>query len=638
MAKTKMPKNAGISTGDTGLASVHTVKLPLWPYLVTPAGSVGLAVATGLAHWRWADDPAAIGGVAVGLTLAGTALTALTWRAAAARGIVRRAVATTTCVAGSAWAIGATIAAPWSSPWLDMWLLGAPTASIAMAVVRILRSVGEDPTSSAGGGLAEAVKSLRNATVGRPTINGAKAAAAITLEPGTSVKELAGDRAALASALDVPETAVRVLPDPDSARRGRVEVVPVDQLRETLTWPGLSAPGRSIALPLVLGVMEDGEPLMVWLPGDHAAGRNAAHFLVVGMTGAGKTEVLLNIAAEVLSRIDADLWLADPRKGHQLPQWAKDGAARLAMTEDDTSDMLEVLYADIATRARQIGQHGHKQWTEGCAQCPRYRVAIVDEAAQVAAGNPLVTELTEAARSAGISLIFGLQRASHDRFPTSARANIGGSICLGVDSETDAGMALSDATLDAGAMPWAWKNTKPGYLYAEVPGTDPARWIMPARSFVADEDDRAAAVAPYRPAGAATRQTTPAESIHPSAPTREETPTPPLNKAIDPGDPPDDVDPATPISAPPGMPRFSFGERPKMAPAQARETLRTHLLTLADAGVDVVRPTELGDVLAETGLSGSWLYQQLRALTRGADALLTATDRGHYRIRVPEPV
>ncbi|WP_422754529.1 conjugal transfer protein TraB [Micromonospora sp. WMMD708] len=642
--KSRMPKNGGI-TDPSGLAAVHTVRLPLWPYLVTPTGSVGLAVATGLAHWRWGDQPTTVGAAAAGLTLAGTALTSLTWRAAAARGIVRRAVATTTCVAGSVWAIGATIAGPWSSPWSDMWLIGAPTATIAMAVIRVLRNGdGDDPTT-AGGGLAEAVKSLRNASVARPTIKGAKATAGVTLEAGTSVRELAADRAALASALDVPETAVRVIPDPDSARRGRVEVVPVDQLRAMVPWPGLSAPGRSIAEPIVLGVMEDGEPLTLWLPGDHTAGRNAAHFLIVGMSGAGKTEVILNIAAEVISRTDAELWLADPRKFDQLPTWAIHGAARTAGTEDDTNELLEDLYTDITGRARQIGAHGHKQWTKGCRQCPRYRVAIIDEASQVAAGNPLVTELTEAARSAGISLVFGLQRASHDRFPTSARANIPGSICLGVDKDVDASMALSEATLDAGAMPWAWKNTKPGYLYAEVPGTDTTRWSMPCRSYVADEDQRADAVAPYlggQPAAGPTRPESARPAPHPRP---EPTPTDDdsdhddePNQAINPHDPPDDVDPAEPIRIPPGMPRIPLGLRqPAMSTDEAYEHLRGHLHDLHDAGVTVVRPGDLGDVIAATGLSGDWVRKALGRLSTGPDAMLRKTDRGTYKIRIPEP-
>jgi len=465
-----------------------------------------------------------------------------------------------------------------------------------------------------------------------------------SLEQGPRARERAPDLTALGPGLAVPETAVRVIPNPDSARRARVEVVPVDQLREILPWPGLSAPGRSIAEPILLGIAEDGDPLMIWLPGDHEAQRPAAHYTVVGMSGAGKTEVILNIASEVISRADAELWLADPRKGDQLPLWARTGAARLALDEEGTEQMLEDLYNSIAGRVRQIGAHGHKQWTAGCLKCPAYRVAIIDEAAQVAAGSGLIVGLTEAARSAGISLIFGLQRLSHDRFPTSARSNIPGSICLGVAKDVDASMALSEATLDAGAMPWMWKNTRPGYLYAEVPGTDPERWAMPCRSYVADEQDRAAAVAPYLPQTDDAEQTSqpPAEP----AAQRKESAMRDSRDANDEamaallGDPPDDVDPAQPIRIPDDMPKVTFHleKEPPMGTEEARAWLRQYLIDAHQAGVTQVRPGDLADVITATGKGASWVGKELRKLCSGPDALLQQTDRGVYKIRVPEPV
>jgi hypothetical protein len=632
-----MPKNI-----DHSEPSSWQVKVPLWPHLITPTAGAGLWVATAGGHLWW-DTPVTAGFAAAGLTLAGGALTGLTWRAAAARGVVRRYVATLATGAGSVWTIGATLAAPWSRPWLDAWVLGTVTASVAMSTIRVLRDgrpTGEHD-GTADGGLGEAVKSLKGARIGRATIDGARAVAQVSLEPGTAVSELAGDRAALASALDVPTTAVRVVPNPDSARRGRIDVVPVDQLRQMIPWPGLSAPGRSIAEAIALGIMEDGEPLLIWFPGDHSAGRNANHYLVVGMSGAGKTEVILNICAEVLSRPDAELWLADPRKFDQLPRWAVDGAARTASTEEATNALLEDLYADIATRARQIGAHQHKQWTAGCDRCPTYRVAIIDEAAQVAAGNPLVTELTEAARSAGISLVFGLQRASHDRFPTSARSNISGSICLGVDSATDAEMALTDATLDAGAAPWEWKNTKPGYLYAEVPGTDPERWIMPCRSFVADEKDRAAAVAPFTGQQPTTQQPTAPAGPAPDGDTEEDTTTTTAPRpGVNPDEPPDDVDPAQPIAVPPGIRRIAFGElrKPPMGAEEAREWLRQYVHDLHDAGAEAIKPSELSDVMEATGKGADWVRKEMGRLCTGDDAILRHTSRGVYRIRIPEPV
>lgn len=633
--KTRMPKGANKPVGNESL-SVHQVKIPLWPYLVTPASSVLLWGTTAGAYAMWHDAP---GWPAAGITLAGVGLSVLTWRAAAARGIVRQALSTITCVGASVWTLGATLSAPWSRPWLDMWLIGAPAASIAMAVARILRAGRDDELDrDTGARLADAVQSLKRARIRSPRIDGAKITAHVELDHGTTAADLARDRGALASALDVPESAVRVIPNPDSARRGRIEVVPVDQLRSMIPWPGLSAPGGSIAEPIVLGVMEDGAPLQMWLPGDHNAQRPAAHYLVVGMSGAGKTEVILTICAEVMSRRDAELWLADPRKGDQLPDWARAGAARLATTASATEDMLNDLHRDVATRAHQIGAHGHKQWTTGCSHCPPYRVVIVDEAAEVTAGNSLVTTLTEEARSAGISLLVGLQRASHDRFPTSARANISGVVCLGVDSETDADMVLSEATLAAGAMPWTWKNTRPGYLYAEIPGTDPQRWTMPCRAFAADEESRSRAVAPYL-------RSTPASADQPThEPTR--TPDPRVrpdsadtdDAAVDPTDPPEDVDPAKPIKVPAGMPRIALGSRaPQMPAAEARQTLVQYIYDLADAGVTHLRPSDLGEVLAVTGFSGDWVRKQLGHLSQGPDAILRKTDRGVWEIRVPEP-
>lgn len=641
MTKTKMPRNAGYD----GMATVHTVRLPLWPYLVTPIGAVGLAAGAAGAHAMWAGAP---GWPAAGLTLAGVGLTALTWRAAAARGIVRQAVSTVSCVAGSVWTLGATLSAPWSRPWLDMWLIGAPTASIAMAIVRIMRSgstgePGEQPAIM--GGLADRVKELRDVKFSAAKVVGGKAVSEVTTAPGATFGELASAREELASVLDVPASAVRTIESPDSARRGRVEVVPVDQLREMIPYPGPSHPGGSMADPIVLGRVEDAEPLLLYLPGDPKAGRNSTHVGVVGMSGAGKTEVILRIAEEVLTRRDGELWVGDARKAGQLPAWLLDGAARVATTEPDVDELLDDLLDDVAQRSAQMGGHGHKQWTKGCPKCPRYRVVILDEAAQVAAGNRIFVDLAESLRSVGVALVVGLQRASHDRFPTSARSNIGAWICLGVLDATDAEMALSEETLAAGAMPWRWKNMHPGYLYAEVPGVEPARWALQARGFAPppSEDDRARAIA------AATGKAAPEPAAAPSSPAtsaatvevEDQGDEPPVddepNAAWDPTDPPDDVDPAQPVTVPPGMPRIPLADdREPLRPEEAQRVLRQHLIKLAEAGTTVVKPADLGEVLYVTGLGGDWLRKHLTRLTLGSQPLLRRVERGYYEVLLPE--
>jgi hypothetical protein len=631
---TKMPKNAGYDG-----VTVHTVRLPLWPYLVTPASAVGLWAGTAGAHAYWGSSPAAAGGAAVGLTLAGTALTGLTWRAAAARGAVRRGVATASALAGSAWTIGAMLAGPWERPWLDLWLLGAPTASIAMGVVRVLRSGQGD--GEEGGGLGEAVKSLRGARIGRARVDGARATAPVTLEPGTPAAALAADRASLASALDVPATAVRVIPNQDSARRATVSVVPVDQLRDTRYWPGPSAPGTSIAdAPIRLGVCEDGEPLELWLPGDHKAGRNSVHLSVVGMSGAGKTELVLNLCADVLTRTDARLVVTDTRKGDQLPEWLRRAAHEAYLDATSAEDYLDGLPQVIAQRARHLGQRGLKQWVKGCGL--PYMVVVCFEAARLVSESDTFVDVSESARSVGICLIVELQRATHDRFPTSARANISGKVCLGVERDDDAQAALSEGTLDAGAAPWEWKNMRPGYLYAELPGVDQERWSMPARAYIArSEEERAAAIAPYRPVTAAPATSKPREekAVTEPGPDPDEPERPEINDALDLAEPPDDVDPAQPIVIPADMPRLAFGtlRTPPMGTEEARAWTRDYLLQLHAAGHTQVRPAELGDVIEATGLTASWVSKELRRLSSGPDAILQRTDRGIYKLRVPEP-
>ncbi|MDG4770688.1 conjugal transfer protein TraB [Solwaraspora sp. WMMD792] len=627
--KTRLPRNARI---DATYAGTHTVKVPLWPYLVTPVSAVGLWAGSAGGHLLWSDQP---GWPAAGITVAGAALTGLVWRAAAARGIVRRW--TTTLVTGGAsfWALGSMLAGPWERPWLDMWLLGGVTASVAMASLRLLAAARGEDVEPAGGGLFDAVKSLKDARISRPRVDGARASVDVELADGGTMKELANERDTIASVLDVGPNAVRVVPNPDSVKRGRITAVPVDQLRTIKPWPGLTAPGGSMADPIDLGITEDGDPLLLHLPGDHDAERVSTHVLVVGTSGAGKTEFLLMLAAETLSRRDAELHMADPRKGAQLPEWVRTGAARLASTPTEVTDLMADMVGDIARRAGQIGGHGHKQWTAGCDRCPPYRVTIIDEAA--GAMDSVIVDLTESARSAGISLVLGLQRATFDRFPTSARANIGAVFCFGVKRPEDAEAALSEATIDAGAAPWSWGNTRPGYLYAEIPDVEPERWSMPCRAYFAGEDARTAAVAPFLPGG------TP-------APAREEKPVhdddqadeqpAERNQAYDADAPPDDVDPSQPITVPAGLPRIAFGalREPPMGTQEARDFLRQYLADAADAGMERIRPADLTDVISATGKGSSWLRKELDRLSEpGPDQLLVKTDRGVWRIRVPEP-
>ncbi len=630
-----MAKKPDMRPHNDGYDTAWTVRLPLWPYLVTPIACLLALPGSWLAHHFFGTGEAA-GWTGFFLALACVALVAFTAWASRPRGSVMRSMATGNVVAGCAWAVPAVLSGPFNAVSMAAWTVGTVVLSAAVAVYRIMRQArGEgQPTVLEGefGELGAAVKQLRDAAISRPVINGAKATSQVELPHGRTFDEVEGARAQIASALDVPATAIRTERDPESERRGTLSVVPVDQLKHALPDPGLSAPGGSIALPVVLGRAEDGDDALVILPGDPDVHRNAVGVMgVVGMSGSGKTELLLRLLAEVASRHDADLFIADARKGGQLPAWVSRAAKKSALGLEAAEDLLEDLPDRVRARAKALGERGYKQWEEGCG-IP-FEVVVVFEASAVVARSTTVVDLAESVRSVGICLILELQRATYDRLPTSARSNITTWVVLGVQGEDDAEAALSEETIAAGARPWAWKSAKPGYFYLEWMGRDQALWASPNRSYISTDLDRERMIA------AALGWTGPAPvPAAPGAPAAPE-PEAPLNDAIDPDDPPDDVDPSVPITVPDGMPRMPIGDdEPAMAPDEARAVLEERLDALLAAGQDTFKPQQMGGVISKTGMSASWIHKQLQLMCQGEQPRLRKTGRGTYRILAPELV
>lgn len=579
----------------------------LWPHAVTPACCVAaLPVTAGANHvWggnAWASAAVMLGGVVIVLH---------TWRASRARGPLVQWVACGTAGLAVAWVVAAVIVGPFSRPLIDVWVWGMAVFSIVMSVQRGLRNGPSESTDSPGD-LASAVTALKGVKFAKPKWQGAKLVQPVVMPAGTPFSDLEKPqaRSALASALDVRETAIRLVPNPDSARRGEIHVVPQDLLRDKIPWPGPSAPGQSIAQPLVLGHMEDGEPLRLWLPGDPAVPRNATHVAMVGMTGAGKTRLVELLAGEILTRHDVEVWLIDRRKGEQLPQWLLDGAARVALDDAAADRMLADLRSEVSARAGILGRAGYQQWLHG-APIP-YRVVIIDEAAGLIRSAAFV-ELAETCRSVGITLLVGLQRATHDRVSTSARSNFGCWLVMGCKDAADVDKALAEETKAAGAAPWKWQADKPGYLYAQVPGVPRDRWAVPARTYDAQPEDLDGAVTAVRDA-LGLRAPAPPPPVDVDVPAQRRvfampsTPQPPVQVPVSPA-------------------------RGGMSPSQARGVLVQHLTDLVAAGHETVRPADLSKVLETVDRSAPWLSAQLKDLCGGPDPMLAATgDRGVYRL------
>lgn len=619
---------------------VHVMRVPLWPYMVAPLTCLGALLFAGFVHHFYARDAQSSGWSGFLLGVLGVLLLCFTAVAARPRGLVMQIMATGNALLGLAWTAPAIINGPFTLPMFGLWLAGTAFVSIIAAVYRIMRmGRGEQPRIVEGevGEMFEAVKSLKQVgRFGRPKVSGASVRQAIEMDPGVPFSAVAGEKEQIASAYDVATTAVRAVRDVDSARRGDLVVVPVDQLRDPIPDPGLSARGASIALPLVLGRDETGEHVELILPGDPKVHRNAVGVMgVVGMSGSGKTVLLRRLCREVVSRHDAALHIADARKAGQLPDWLTRVASSVHAGKEPTLELLDSLDTRVAQRSDDLGSRGFDQWVEGCGI--DFEVYVIFEANAILRDSNIV-DLAESVRSVGICVILESQRATWDRFPTSARSNVTTWVCLGVQREDDCEAALSDATLAAGAAPWEWKNKRPGYFYLEWSGRDEALWSSPNRGFEPDAEAETEMLAdvgtPPLVAGVVPAQRQePTEPAEGPAEGPGEGGGPEERPGVDPDDPPPDTDPSQPIVVPPWMPDEPFDNAEKMSPSTALAYLRSHIFDLYNAGRKQVRPAELSTVVATTGMSPWWVYKALNKLAEGPDACLRKTDKGYYKIQ-----
>ncbi|GHH26398.1 plasmid transfer protein TraB [Streptomyces lanatus] len=466
------------------------------PHLPPWLGVGGLGLAGGGASLMWAGSA----GAAVGLTLSSVALTAATWWAGRSTSTQRRLHSAITVAAGTAWFTAASLAGPLAGPLPDLYLMGGATIALSWNVRMMLRTSDASGENSDKGLLAKV--GLARAQIGAAKVEPNRVTAPIALEAGEQTNEdVTKALARIASALDLPTSAVRYTPDAGSARRGELVIVPEDMLSEVVEWEGPSNLGGSIADPLNLGRYDDGADLLIWLPGDPDAGRNSTHLLIAGGTGSGKGDTALNLLTEILSRRDVIVMFSDPKAFQDFAplrpglDWGVEGGT-------DTEVMVEAVSAAIPARTRWLGAHGYRQWTPaaaqqqndpehtcrsdgrscGCEGMP-FMVAWFEEAANTlrALGDDAFTGIAQEARSAGISLIVSLQRPSYDQMSTSTRASLPSVIALGCDPR-DEGFCLPDEVLAAGAHPGAWGNRRPGYCYVVSPGIPEDRYPSPART------------------------------------------------------------------------------------------------------------------------------------------------------------
>lgn len=615
----------------------HRSKQYIPPWVA--AGGVGVAGAVASIPWEGETGPA------VALTLGSVTLTGITWAAGKVTTMSRRIHATCTVAAASGWLTAAALAGPFTGPVPDMFLMGAPVVAVSWNIRRALKA---DDGSVSGAGFDLLEKVGLAGKLAKAKVEPNRATASVALEAGEhSNEDMAKALKLIASALDVRPEAVRYLPDADSARRGELVVVPEDMLRESVWWPGPSSPGGSIGEPVVAGVYEHGAPLQMWFPGDPEEARNAMMMLEMGMTGSGKSEGMLVALADVLTRRDVVVWASDAAKGTQtlgplLPalDWA-------ALDIPSSEAMVDAVQAAIPARTTQLAEWGFKQWLPDVYErhgMP-YLIVVIEEAAKILREGVDLTGLVQEARSAGISIVLSLQRASHGQMPTDTRASLGSSWCYGVRDSTDAGFAMPDEAVDAGARPEAWKDKKPGYCYLCANGVPESEWATPARTFRISVEDLQAVAADFADVRAGVDPVTAAAAME-AAPDhygRADVPAPARKAAavddddaayeaeldeyadgVDPERPLDDAEPVMQFGAAPQ------GEKPRdLSPEEARAEMERLLAEFVAEGVEVVGPK---DFLAKfEGRSRPWISGQVAEMV-AAGRLAETAKAGRYRI------
>jgi len=654
--------NGTAGRGDLTGYVLHRAK----PYLPPWLGAAALGVASLPAHWQWGNSAAA----GVGLTLASVALTGATWWAGRSTTAQRRLHSAITVAAGTSWLTAAALAGPTTGPLADLYLMGAPTLALSWNVRQIMRRNPDATTGeSSDKGLLEKVGLARTAIrdvrvePNRVTVPYELPAGELTHDDATKAIPR------MASALDVPATAIRHQPDPDSARKGSFVIVPEDMLKTPTVWPGPAAPGQSVALPLRVGVYDDGSPLELPL-------LEAIHVLIMGMTGSGKTEGALDVLLELLTRRDVVVWLSDAAKAGQDFQPLLPAMDWAALDMRATGAMVGAVQAAIPARTGWLRDHAYRAWEPaaaeqqtspahscaasgacGCEGLP-YLVVWMEEAAKILReiGEDLFTGIAQEARSAGISLVLSMQRASGYQLSTDTRASLPAALCFGVRGD-DAGFALPEEVLDAGANPAAWGNKRKGYVYLVSAGVDEDLYANPARTFwtgpagqyevmaryvveqfaaVRAGVDPVTAGAAEKVAGElfANRHTlTGGQQLPAAAPalTEQEESRLEVASLVDAEDLEADVSADLP-------PVETVTDLPAAKPSteEARELLAELVDTLAATGGGIVGPADLSPYLEQLGRSRPWVSAELKRLAAEGRLAPTA-EEGRYRV-LPVPV
>ncbi|MFJ7138022.1 FtsK/SpoIIIE domain-containing protein [Streptomyces fungicidicus] len=460
-----------------------------WVSVATLPPLAGFATNT-----MWGGEPLSAGLASAALAVGGAGLSAVAWKTTSATsgyGKFRRAQATASVAAGMGWLTCATAAGPFGSPVLDAWLIGGGLFAASWNVRQLLRNgasgdVVEETNGGGLGALAEAI-GWEKVKVKNPKGSGKGTVRAdVEVTAGGTVPDVQATTAKVAAALQVPPSGVIVTPDPENGARGTLSLRVADLLKDGVPFAPPTALGLLPTEPIPVGLYADGE---LWLINPFDADI-LQHLLVMGVTGAGKSEFARTILTHLMCRRKMSIFLVDVAKGRQTVGHIKDGLDWFVTETKEAKRLLKALPGAIKARGDVLADEGLDQWTPDSSL--NAVVVWLEEAADLTDFDEL-EKIARAARSVGIWLVISLQRATWTNVSTDVRANLQATACFGVDDPGDASFCLPDSVTGAGAIP-AWGSDRPGYAFSTGMGIPQERWTTEVRSALTDREVLAALV------------------------------------------------------------------------------------------------------------------------------------------------
>jgi hypothetical protein len=435
----------------------------------------------------------------------------------------------------------------------------------------------------------------------------------IDMKPGDTIVDLEKRKLSIESAAGIPPGTLIINPDLTNARRAKAIVSDPNSLHTPIPYPGPSWLGGSIADPISVGLYQDGTEVEWELAG--------LQVQIMGMTGSGKSlGGAWATLADVITRHDVFVWGVDITKGQQTLGPLANALHRMETTPMGAMQLLTDVNTLIKPRTDYLASKDMGKWQRGCGL--QYGIIWLEEVPDImdalgSSGVQTWLKTVKAARSAGLSIVWSLQRSDATQVPTIARSQAV-RWTFGVSDHREGLFGLS-ARQKGKCTPELWANRQPGSSYLDVPSIDDAYALMAMRAWYWGED--------------ATLIRTHADNW-PAI----DRPLDALTASILAGVKPADRD--TPEWPNSGIKNFSLAppepEKKLMDPAKARQLIRDWVMSNPE-GTDI-KAADLATERDKTGYGRQWGYKVMDEMER--DKLVTKTkdaDGVYWTVSAPIP-